>query len=55
MAGFKGLFVGDDATVSLTHQYQDRFKEAFDGLITRDEIEGLVIKNLQGRFGSATR
>jgi ATP-dependent DNA ligase len=50
MAGIKGLFVGDDATVSLTHQYRDRFREAFDGLITRDEIEGLVIKNLQGRL-----
>jgi len=42
--------LGDEETVSLTHQYQDRFKEAFDGLITRDEIEGLVIKNLQGRL-----
>ena len=50
MAGIKGLLVGDEEAVSLTHQYQDRFKEAFDGLITRDEIEGLVIKNLQGRL-----
>ena len=50
MAGIKGLFVGDGETVSLTHQYRDRFKEAYTGLITRDEIEGLVIKNLQGRL-----
>jgi ATP-dependent DNA ligase len=50
LTGIRGIFSDDKATVSCAFQYRNRFRRAFDLLIKEDEIEGLVIKDLQGRL-----
>ena len=45
-----GFNIDEKETVKLIEQYPTDFAEVYDRVIKNDEIEGLVIKNLRGKF-----
>jgi len=51
----EGMFKVNGEPVGITEQYHVGFKQVFESVISEDEIEGLVLKNVQGKLSLGRR